>query len=271
MWPIGTRSSGWPGQRPAHIARDTRPCSADTALARCDSFSASTVMQNVSWSLLGIDAAEGQQPLAVEAQRLAQRAEVLLDEIGREAVVAGRDRRVRGETDVRGDHAQRLVRRQPLALHPLAPELERGEGAVAFVQVVDAGRVAERPQRPRAADAEHQLLADAGPLVAAVEPRRQLAILGRLPSTSESSSSSVVRPTVHRPHPRRDRCRCASRRSPSPSGRPWSSPAGSAASRRRRRGTPPAGTSGRRAAAGSSPGRRRGRRRPAGCRGRTPP
>ena len=42
----------------------------------------------------------------------------------------------------------------------------------------DAGRDAQRGERPHAADAEQQLLADADALVAAVEPRRQLAILG---------------------------------------------------------------------------------------------
>ena len=163
-------------------------------------------MQNVSCGLLRIDA--GRRPssvLAVEAHRVAQRPEVLLDEIRREAIVAGRHRRVGGEDDVRGDDAQRFVRRQALALHPLPRELERGERAVTFVQVGDARRVAERPQRPRAADAEQQLLADAGPLVAAVEPRRQLAILGRVAFDVRVEQQQRAAAHRHRPDARRDR------------------------------------------------------------------
>ena len=119
--------------------------------------------------------------------------------------MAGRHRRVGGEDDVRGDDAQRFVRRQALALHPLPRELERREGAVAFVQVGDAGRVAERPQRPRAADAEQQLLADAGPLVAAVEPRRQLAVLGRVAFDIRVEQEQRAAPHRHGPYARRDR------------------------------------------------------------------
>ena len=48
---------------------------------------------------------------------------------------------------------------------------------MAFVQVVDAGHDAQRAQRLDAADAEHELLADAGADVAAVEPRGELAVL----------------------------------------------------------------------------------------------
>ena len=66
----------------------------------------------------------------------------------------------------------------PSRLHPLADQLERRKRAVPFVQVHDARRDAQRRERAHAADAEQQLLADADALVAAVEPRRQLAILG---------------------------------------------------------------------------------------------
>ena len=62
--------------------------------------------------------------------------------------------------------------------HALTDELERREGAVALVEVQDARRDAERRERADAADAEQQFLADADAVVAAVQPRRQLAILG---------------------------------------------------------------------------------------------
>ena len=53
MWPMGISSSTRHGQRWAHIRRLTWPCRLLTALARRESFSPSTVMQNVSCSFCG--------------------------------------------------------------------------------------------------------------------------------------------------------------------------------------------------------------------------
>ena len=89
----------------------------------------------------------------------------------------GRHRRVRREDDLRRDAPERFPRVDAFGLHPLADQLERGERAVPFVEVDDAGRDAQRVERAHAADAEQQLLADADAIVAAVEPRGQLAIL----------------------------------------------------------------------------------------------
>ena len=125
-----------------------------------------------------VHAAETQEAFTVEAERFAKRPEVLLDESRREPVVPGRNRRMRGEDHLRRHAPERFPRVDALDHHPLADELERGEGAVSFVQVQYAGCDAKRRERADAADAEQQLLADADALVAAVEPRRQLAILG---------------------------------------------------------------------------------------------
>ena len=76
-----------------------------------------------------------------------------------------------------GDFAERFVERQAVVGHPLANHFQRRERAVAFVQVIDARHDAQRAQRLDAADAQHQLLANAGAHVAAVQPRRQLAVL----------------------------------------------------------------------------------------------
>ena len=73
--------------------------------------------------------------MRVEAERLAQRPEMLFDEIGREAIVARRHRRVRGEHDLRGDAADRFVRVDAFGDHPLPHQLQRGERAVAFVEM----------------------------------------------------------------------------------------------------------------------------------------
>ena len=81
MWPIGTCSSDRPGKSGVHIARETWPCSDDTALARRDSFSARIVMQKPSCGSHGIDASERHQLVrGSSSMRLAQRAEMLVDE-----------------------------------------------------------------------------------------------------------------------------------------------------------------------------------------------
>ena len=54
--------------------------------------------------------------------------------------------------------------------HVLADPLEAEEPGVALVGVEDVGFDAERPQRPHATDAEHDLLAQPVVRVAAVEP-----------------------------------------------------------------------------------------------------
>ena len=60
-----------------------------------------------------------------EAERVAQRPEVLLDQSAREPIVPGRHRRVRGEDDLRRHAAHRLVDADPLALHPPPHQLQR--------------------------------------------------------------------------------------------------------------------------------------------------
>ena len=64
------------------MARETSPCSAETALARRESFRPSTVMQNVLVVIAGILAAQRHQPVVRKPQRIAQRPEVLFDQVG---------------------------------------------------------------------------------------------------------------------------------------------------------------------------------------------
>ena len=120
----------------------------------------------------GVDAAEAHEPRLVHAERVAQRPEVLLDHVGGEAIVPRGHRRVRREDDLRRDAAARLVRGDAFSHHPLVHELQRREGAVALVQVNDAGHDVERRQRADAADAEQQLLAEPDAVVAAVQSGR---------------------------------------------------------------------------------------------------
>ncbi len=102
---------------------------------------------------------------------------MLLDQVGVEAVVAGRHRSMRREDDFARNSRQRPASKlKPSSSMRHANRFEHGETAVSFVQVQHARRDAHRLQRAKTADAEQQLLPDAHAPVAAVEARRQLAI-----------------------------------------------------------------------------------------------
>ncbi len=102
---------------------------------------------------------------------------MLFDQPCVETIVAGGNGRVRGEDDFAGDSRNRGVEADAFLLHAHANRFQHGEGAVAFVQVEDAGRDAQGLESAQAADAEQQFLANADAQVAAIEPRRELAIL----------------------------------------------------------------------------------------------
>ena len=169
---------GPPGKSGVHMARDTWPWSDDTALARRDSFSASTVMQNPSFGSEALvrPSASSSSALIDIAARSGPRCSST--RCGAKAIVAGGHRRMCRKHDLRGNSSQRLGRADPFGLHPLTRQLQRGEGAVSFVEMDDARRDAERLERLDAAHAEQQLLPDADAIVAAVQARGQIAIFG---------------------------------------------------------------------------------------------
>ena len=131
--------------------------------------------------VLGPDAPEAEELVLRQAQRAAQRLEVIVDQLGREAIVAGVDRRVGREHRALRD----LLRAGPEVgagqLHEQARVLQRRERAVPLVQVQPAPVDAGRAQRAHAAHAQQQLLADADALVAEVEPGGELAVLLGVP------------------------------------------------------------------------------------------
>ena len=100
------------------------------------------------------DAARVRPPVAVE-----QRAGDAPDEVGREALVAGRDRRVDREDAVGADAVQGVVERRA-GRDVLPGALREQERRVALVEVPDRRLDAERPQRPDPADAEDELLVE---------------------------------------------------------------------------------------------------------------
>ena len=107
--------------------------------------------------VLGADAAEAEELLARQPQRAAQRIQVIVDQLGREAVVAGVDRRVRGEDRALRDVLRAGAEVGAALLHAQARVLQRGERAVPFVEVQarpsGCRRRAARGCRPRPAAA----------------------------------------------------------------------------------------------------------------------
>ena len=130
--------------------------------------------------ILGADAPEAQELVLGEAERAPQRLQVIVDQLGREAIVAGVDGGVGGEHRALGD----LLRAGPEIgagqLHEQARVLQGGERAVAFVQVQAAPVDAGGAQRAHAAHAQQQLLPDADALIAEVKPGGELAVLFRV-------------------------------------------------------------------------------------------
>ena len=96
--------------------------------------------------VLRFDAAQAHQLLEGNAQFVAERTKVLFNQVAVEAVVAGGNRRVRGEDRAMGHFAQADFEAHAVFLHPLADRLQRGERAVAFVEMINARRDAQRRQ-----------------------------------------------------------------------------------------------------------------------------
>src|SRR5262249_4746742 len=105
-------------------------------------------------------AAEAPELVGREAELAPELAQVLLDELVREAVVARRDRRVRREERAPRGRLPRLLEALAEARDALADELEAEERRVPLVHVERGRRDAELPQRAEAADPEEELLRD---------------------------------------------------------------------------------------------------------------
>ena len=120
--------------------------------------------------------AEEVVPVDLELRQIA--GEVVLDELRGEHVIARRHRRVRGEASAGGDGFAGGGEIEPVLVHHDPNAFQPAERGVPLVHVAHGRRLAQRPQGPDAADAQHHLLADAHVVIAAVEPGRDLPIVG---------------------------------------------------------------------------------------------
>ncbi len=107
-----------------------------------------------------------------------ERGEVGGHELGREPVVARRDRRVRREDVALGRGLDRLFEGQPVPVHEHPDLFQDQEGGVPLVQVVDPWSDAHGVQGAQPPDPQDDLLGDARLVVAAVQPRRDGPVVG---------------------------------------------------------------------------------------------
>ena len=125
-------------------------------------------------------AAKAHEPLVGNAELVAQRTEVLLDEIAVEAIVTGGHRGVGGEDHFLGYLVGGGVEVQAFFLHAIANRFQYGETAVPLVEMEDARGNAHGFQGTKAADAEEQLLTNAGAAVAAIEAGSKFQVFRRV-------------------------------------------------------------------------------------------
>ena len=157
------------GPQPLNISRLTAPCSWATPLLRPARRRPITAMLKRSSSGSSVAVAEGHQLVEGDAAPTSAKVVKYFSiSSQREPVDAGRHRGVGGEHAAGAHGLDRLGERQA-RLDQLADPLERQEAGVALVGVEHLRVQAERPQRPHAADAEHDLLAQPVLDVAAVQ------------------------------------------------------------------------------------------------------
>ncbi len=149
--------------------------------------------------VIGMLAAKAHQPFVRNAQLFAQRAQVLLNQIGMEPVVTRRHRGVGGEDHFPGNLMGGGVEVQAFFLHAIANRLQHGEPAVAFVEVENAGRNAHGLEGAKTADPEQQLLTNAGASVTAIQARRQVQIFGCIARDFGVEQQKVTTPDFDSP------------------------------------------------------------------------
>ena len=120
--------------------------------------------------------AQGQESFFVQLQGWDGGLEIFDHQFGRETVDAGGHGRVSGEDAAGHDLLARFVKTERTVLEQHPHTLQHQKRAVPFVHVKHGGGQVQRLQRPHAANAQHDLLADAHFRIAAVKPAGDLAI-----------------------------------------------------------------------------------------------
>src|SRR5579871_6817462 len=96
-------------------------------------------------------AAQAQQSVLRKSERLAERPDMLFDQVGVESIVSGGDGSVCGENNLAGDSRYRRVKSDAFVFHAHANRFQHRKGAVTFIQVQNAGSNAQRSQSSESA------------------------------------------------------------------------------------------------------------------------
>src|SRR5207245_1061198 len=96
-----------------------------------------------------------------ESESLADRAQMFLDQVCREAIMSGRYGCVRGENHLISDTPPRFLKVDSLRNHTPANHFQGREGTMPLVQMQHARIDVQCPQRPHPSCAQQVLLADA--------------------------------------------------------------------------------------------------------------
>src|SRR5262249_43781036 len=117
----------------------------------------------------GMFATEAHEVFLRDTKLIAQGAEMLFDEIGAEAIVAGGNGSMRGEDNFARDLAGRGIEVESFFFHAGTNRLKNCETAVALVEMQDAWRDAHCFESTEAADTQEKFLTDTCAGVAAVK------------------------------------------------------------------------------------------------------
>ena len=139
--------------------------------------------------------AEREEPVAIRPERAPAAGEVLLDQLERERVVPGGHRRVRREDrGLRRISSSASSNVEPCSISSRI-RCRTTNAACPSFRWNTAGSTPSALQRAHAADAEDDLLLDARLAIAAVEPRRQLAVPRRVLLEVGVEQIELTRPT----------------------------------------------------------------------------
>src|SRR5579872_4295664 len=106
---------------------------------------------------------------------------MLLDQIGMEPIVSGRNGSMRGEDNLAGNSRHCCIESDSLVLHAHTNRFQHGERAMTFVEVQNSRSNPQRSQSSEPAHTEQQLLPNTDAEVSAIQTRRQLAVLWSVP------------------------------------------------------------------------------------------
>jgi hypothetical protein len=142
---------------------------------------------------------EAHQFLMRKAQLFAQGAQVLLNKIGVEPVVASCNGSVGGKDHFPGDQIRGRIKVHAFFLHAIANCLEDRKTTVPLVEMKNSRRNAHGLKSAKAANAEEQLLTNARASVPAIQTRGQFQVLGCIARYFGVEQQKVTTPHLHPP------------------------------------------------------------------------